>query len=94
MISSVFVSGRLGDALGEKTRYVEVDRVVPGPSGLYETDKFPVRTMLCKDGLFMTAKKGAYITLKGRIENDPELGLVIVDEIDEIMVVPSTVKPM
>ncbi len=85
MISSVFLSGRLGPVVGEKTRYVEVDRVIPGPSGRYETDRFPVRTMLSRDGVFMKAAEGTHITLKGRLEMDPELGLVIVNEVDEFV---------
>ena len=89
MISSVFLSGRLGDVFSEKLRYVEVDRVIPGPSGHYETDLFPVKTMLSKDGVFMKAKKGTYVTLKGRLEVDPKFGLIIVYEIDEILNIPS-----
>lgn len=83
MISSVFVSGRLGKVIGEKKRYVEVDRVIPGPSGRYEVDYFPVRTMQSKDGVFMKSKDGSLITLKGRIEME-DGDMVIVDEIDEI----------
>ncbi len=88
MISSVFLSGRLGKVIAERIRYVEVDRVIPGPSGHYETDQFPVRTMLSKDGVFMKAKEGTYVTLKGRLEMDPAHGLLIVNELDEILLHP------
>ena len=92
MLSSVFVSGRLGEIIEEKTRYVEVDRVIPGPTGHYEVDRFPVRSMLAIHGPFMTQPVGTYICFKGRLEVDPRLGLIIVDEIDEIYVMPKDIK--
>lgn len=84
MISSVFVSGRLGAIVAPKIRYVEVDRVIPGESGRFQTDRFLVRTMLSPQGTFMKASEGTYICFKGRLEMDPTHGLLIVDEIDEI----------
>ena len=39
MLSSVFLTGRLGEKLDDKVRYVEVDRVIPGPTGKFLTDK-------------------------------------------------------
>ncbi len=88
MLSSVFVSGRLGKIIGPKTRYVEVDRVIPGPSGHYETDLIPVRSMLCVDGPFMKAKAGTFIVFKGRIETDEKGQLILIDELDEIFKMP------
>jgi hypothetical protein len=92
MLSSVFVSGRLGALIDEKTRYVEVDRVIPGPSGHFETDQLPVRSMLCIDGSFMKGPKGTFIVFKGRIESDPKLGLILIDELDEIYTTQEPLK--
>ncbi len=88
MLSSIFMSGRLGEVIGEKMRIVEVDRVIPGPSGYYETDRFPVRTMSGSKSIFMRAKVGSYVTLKGRIEGDEKYGVIIIAELDEILLVP------
>jgi hypothetical protein len=84
MISSVFVSGRLGKRVKPRFRYVEVDRVIPGESGRYEVDRFLVKSMLSPEGAFNTLPEGSYICFKGRLESDPEYGLIIVDELDEI----------
>ena len=92
MLSSVFLSGRLGEIVGPKTRYVEIDRVIPGPSGRFETDKFPVRSMLATAGPFMKASVGTFIVLKGRLECDSDGKLIIVDELDEIFVMPKDMK--
>lgn len=84
MLSSVFISGRLGELINENYRYVEIDRVAYDNfgGGKYEVDKIPVRSM--EKGRFYSYKTGSLIILKGRIEMDPELGLVVVDEIHEL----------
>lgn len=92
MLSSVFVSGRLGEVIEPKTRFVEVDRMVPGASGRYEVDKFIVRSMLCSDGPFMKLPVGTFIVIRGRLEQDPKLGLIIVDEVDELFSMPKEMK--
>lgn len=84
MLSSIFLSGRLGEVKGDHIREVEVDRVVPGPSGRFETDSFLVRSQNGLGTEFFAAKKGSLIVLKGRLEVDPVHGVVIVSEIDEI----------
>jgi hypothetical protein len=83
MISSVFVSGRLGEVIDKHCRYVEVDRVVPGETGHYATDRFVVKSPM-SSGSFIKAADGSYICFKGRLEMDAKLGLVIVNEMDEI----------
>ncbi|MBP5092281.1 MAG: hypothetical protein J6328_07010 [Bacilli bacterium] len=88
MLSSVFLSGRLGEIIGPKTRYVEIDRVIPGPGGRFETDKFPVRSMLAAEGPFMKANVGTFVVLKGRLEIDEQGKILIIDELDEIFVMP------
>lgn len=84
MLSSVFVSGRLGKRLTPEIRLVEVDSVLPGPGGRFKVDSFPVLCPLSPSSLFFSAKDGSLIVIKGRLENDKAMGLVIVDEIDEI----------
>lgn len=88
MLSSVFISGRLGDPISKDMRYVEVDRIVPGPTGKYAVDLIPVKSELAPSSLFHTAPKGSTIVIKGRLEADPIKGLIIVDEIDEIAPIP------
>lgn len=85
MISNVFLSGRLGKKVDEHIREVEVDRVLPGPGGHYATDVFLVKNYLDSKTLFFQAKVGSLIVMKGRIENDPHFGMVLIDELDEIL---------
>ncbi len=85
MLSSIFLTGRLGDALDERIRYVEVDRIIPGPTGIFATDRFPCRGLYGPNGRFMTAPKGSSIVIKGRLEMDEKYGLIIVAELDEMM---------
>ena len=84
MLSSVFLSGRLGKSLSSHVRNVEIDRVMPGCGGKFVVDIFPVYCPLSSASLFFTAKEGSLIILKGRLEKDKEFGALIVDEIDEI----------
>ena len=43
MLSSVFLSGVLGDFVDENTRLVEVKRLLPEVNGKFKVDSFPVR---------------------------------------------------
>ncbi len=83
MISSVFVSGRLGEKISDNLRYVEVDRPIP-EKGKFVTDSFLVKSQSYESSPFIKEPKGAYICFKGRIENDLDHGLIIVMEIDEM----------
>lgn len=84
MISAVFVTGRLGEKIGPLGRFVEVDRVVPGPTGKYQVDKIPVFTYSGEGCLFMKAPIGSFITCKGHMETDEKLGVVVKMELEEI----------
>ena len=86
MLSSVFVSGRLGPAPkeGERVRFVEVDRLVPEENSKFKVDRIPVKSQ-GRCGQFFSAKEGSFIIVKGRIEMDEKYGLVIVDELSEIL---------
>lgn len=59
MISAVFVTGRLGEKIAPLGRYVEIDRVLPGPTGHYGVDKVPVFTYSGEGCLFMKAPIGS-----------------------------------
>ncbi len=85
MISAVFVTGRLGEKITPLSRYVEVDRVIPGPTGRYEVDKIPVFTYAGEGCFFMQAPKGSFITVKGHMETDKTLGVIVKMELEEIL---------
>ena len=85
MLSNIFISGRLAEKIGPKTRIVEIDRVIPGPTGRYSVDRIPVKSTLSYEGQFMKANVGAFIVLKGRLETNERGELIVVDEIDEIL---------
>lgn len=91
MISSVFVSGRLGKPVTERIRYVEVDRPIP-ESGKFVTDSFLVRSQSYESSPFMKEPVGSYICFKGRIEKDEKYGLIFVIEIDEMYRFPEGTK--
>lgn len=84
MLSSIFLSGRLGKARDEDTREVLLERLIPGPTGHLKVDRIPVKAPLSLNARFMKAPEGSLIVLKGRLELDEEGHLIIVDEIDEI----------
>ncbi len=90
MISSCFVTGRLGKVIDPTTRYVEVDRVLPDDCGTYSVDRIPVRTYSGKGCLFMVAPEGSYIGLKGHLETREEFGVLVYLEFEEIF--PMKVK--
>ncbi len=83
MISSVFVSGRLGEKLSSNLRYVEVDRPIP-ENGKFVTDSFLVKSQSYESSPFLREPNGSYICFKGRIEKDKTHGFLIVIEIDEM----------
>lgn len=92
MISSVFMSGRLGKVLKKGIRYVELDRLVPGPTGHFAIDKIPVKSQSFEEDSFMQEPEGAYICLQGRLETDPDLGIVVLLELSEMYHFPKGTK--
>jgi hypothetical protein len=84
MVSAVFVTGRLGKPVDSVTRFVELDRVIPGPMGEYQVDQIPVVTYGGPGCLFMKAPIGSFITVKGHLETREKLGLVVCLELEEI----------
>ena len=85
MLTSAYVSGRLGDEFGNNFRYVEVESPLIGTGGGRRTDLIPVYNPLGKSATFFRAKKGSFVIVKGRIERDLEHGLYIHCEIEEIV---------
>lgn len=83
MLSSVFLSGRLGERIDEQTRLVEVDSLLP-TRGEFRVYNIPVRSSRSPLSSFFLAKKGSLIILKGRLEEEKPLGLYIALEIEEI----------
>ena len=88
MICSVFLSGRTGKSIDERTRAVELDSIVPGSTGEFQTYDIPVRSNRGPSSHFLSAKEGALVTLQGRLEVDPLLGLIVQVEVEEIHVLP------
>ena len=91
MISSIFMSGRLGNKLDDRTRYVEVDRPIPSDRG-FVTDRFIVRSHALSRTAFITQPNGAYICFKGRVEQDETLGVIFVLEMEEMYRFPEGTK--
>ena len=48
--------------------------------------------MLTIEGSFIKGAKGSFIVFKGRIERDPKLGLILIDELDEIYTTKEALK--
>lgn len=97
MFSSVALSGRLLERVEGTSlplRKVEVDHVVQGASGgVFQSECFlvyaPVGT-----SYFLKAPVGSYISLKGSLQNLEGVGLVIVDEFDEIIYAKARIDKM
>lgn len=86
MLSSVMLSGRLSEQISERVRLVELDRVLVGSEGgAYRVDRIPVRSYGGPTSRFMMAKNGSRILLKGRLETEEKLGVVVVAEFHEIL---------
>lgn len=92
MISSVFLSGRLGKVLPNGLRIVEVDRVLPLDGGKYVTDYFKVRSMLNETSSFYRGKEGCLVIIKGRLEMDEKEGLIIIGELEEVFSLPEKMQ--
>ncbi len=85
MHSHIYLTGRLVEAIDETTRYVEVDEFNHA-SNLQKTFRHPV-THFSKDkkNKFMKINNDTLVIIKGRLENHPVTGYVIVAEIIEYL---------
>ncbi len=84
MISSVFVSGRIGKTIDTNFRYVLIERPLVDQKGRFIVDQIPVRMPYFASESWIKEKEGSFVVFKGRIERDEKLGLVIVIEHREI----------
>lgn len=84
MISSVFICGRVGKIIDKHFRYVNVRRPLVDMEGKYQIDEIPVRASYFACENWLKEKENSFIVLKGRIEKDKKIGLVIVIEHKEI----------
>jgi hypothetical protein len=92
MVSSICLSGRLGKAIGKNMRIVEIDEVAPGEGGHYEVHEIPVRFQAYENSPIMKEENGSLIIVKGRLGTDPEIGLIVISEIDELYRLPKGVE--
>ena len=90
MISSVTLSGRLGQKLSDSIRFVEVDSLTPGPTGVFSTIQIPVAVHRCLSASFLTAKEGSLVIVKGRLDVEEEVGLLVKAEYEEVFTLPDT----
>ncbi len=83
MLSSVFASGRLGEFLDTRTRYLEIEKLVPGPSGRFNVDHVPFRVASGFERL-LKAPRGTYVIFKARLAMAEDIGLHLVIEVEEM----------
>lgn len=80
MISDVFLTGRLSEAINETIRLVEIDRMIP-EHGKFVIDKIPVLYWSKEPrSNFMKLTSGSLVVIRGRIQIEATVGLVIVAE--------------
>jgi hypothetical protein len=80
MISDVFLTGRVGQKIDDDLRYVELDRPVPY-NRQFVCDHIPVSYWSHQpNSIFMKLVDGALITLRGRLEINEKVGIIIVAE--------------
>lgn len=80
MISDVFITGRLSGPINETMRFVEIDRVIP-EHGKFVVDKIPVAYWSKEPkSRFMKLDDGVLVVIRGRLESEAKIGLIIVAE--------------
>ena len=92
MLTQAFIVGKLDEFVRDDVRNVEVESIVVRPKASAKTFMIPVRCQLGANCLFLRAPMGSKIAIRGRFEFDLALGLLIVDEADEILYVESKKK--
>lgn len=84
MLSSVYIAGKLGEILADGVRLVDVDGLLPGPDGAFKSFSIPVYSNMGRGSYFFEAPRGSLVIVKGRLEPKEGMGLVVINEIDEI----------
>lgn len=83
MFTAVSLVGALSTQIREDMRYVEVDNVIPGPTGKYQSLRLPVRSPCGRKSRFMNAEEGTLVCLRGHLEVHPEYGILVAIEIED-----------
>ncbi|MCH3910157.1 MAG: hypothetical protein LKF75_04645 [Bacilli bacterium] len=88
MLTSATIIGRLGDIVPEtdgRIRYIEIDetKTTELGAGVFKTYRYPVYVMV-GTSLIQTEPSGTLAFVKGRLTQIEGLGIVIIDEQDEI----------
>jgi|GEM_PF-664854 len=80
MISDVFLTGRLSEPVSATVRLVEIERMIP-EQGKFVIDKIPVLYWSKEPrSRFMKLTTGSLVVIRGRIQIEGAIGLVIVAE--------------
>ncbi|MDD4154168.1 MAG: hypothetical protein PHT30_02000 [Bacilli bacterium] len=80
MISDVFLTGRLSESLNATIRIVEIDRMIP-EHGKFVIDKIPVSYWSNEPhSRFMKLTNGTLVVVRGRVQMEAQIGLIIVAE--------------
>lgn len=80
MFTNAMLVGRLGEALDENTRYIEIDHL-DETSGRILSDRIPIRYWNKRPNCYlMKLRSGSLIAARGRIMTDRTCGLCIIIE--------------
>ena len=94
MLSCVSITGVLGPVHPRRgnVRYLRYDPSIPSLNGRQGPFEIPVVSPLGPGGYFISAESGTQVFLKGRIDFDEELGIVLIHEFDEFLSMPTLKK--
>ena len=89
MISNVMVIGLMDDVVSNNTRYICVQRGYRNVEGIFVEDKIPIRYWTrATNNYFMTMAKGTLVGVRGRLETDQEVGVLIMSDFLETLHLP------
>jgi hypothetical protein len=79
MLTNAMLFGLLDDPIEDNIRYIKVERPYRNSDNKFETDRLPAMYWSrAVNSYFMTAKKGTMVAIRGRLEQHPTLGTLIV----------------
>jgi hypothetical protein len=89
MISNVMVIGLMDDVISSNTRYILVQRGYRNVEGVFVEDKIPIRYWTrAENNYFMTMNKGTLVGIRGRLETDSGIGVLIMCDFLETLHLP------
>ncbi len=89
MISTVMIIGLMDDVITDNTRYMLVQRPYRNVQGEFVDDKFPIRYWTrATNNYFMNMKKGTLIGIRGRLEYEEGIGVLIMCDFLETLHLP------